>query len=308
MSDYLALEDLAVDLMGLRLEHPLMNAAGTCKLVEEVNQLSRSATSAVLVGSITVDERPGNSGNVYWAGTMFSLNSLGLPNPGARYYHQHLPAMVARAREAGKPLLVSVAGFSPEEYAELAGLALDRGADGVELNLGCPNVWHGDRQERIACFDPSLVAAILQGVEERVGAEARVSVKISPFSDPCALVEVARVIEEHRVAKAVTTTNTFPNAFTYDDSGQPTISPGGGLAGLAGPALKPIGLGQVRQLREVLPERIQVIGVGGIGSGRDVLEYLRAGATATQIATAYLARYERVFSTFLAEMVDLAQL
>ena len=300
----LAPEDLAIDLMGLRLEHPLMNAAGTCKFIEEVSQLSRSATSAIVVGSITLQERAGNSGNVYWAGTMFSLNSLGLPNPGARYYQQHLPAMVARSHEAGKPLMVSVAGFTPEEYAELAELALDGGADGVELNLGCPNVWQGDQQKRMASFDPSLVAEILRGVEERVGVEARVAVKISPFSDPCGLVEVARVIERHGVAKAVTATNTFPNAFSYDDSGQPIITPAGGLAGFAGPAMKPIGLGQVKQLRNVLPDHIQIIGVGGISRGRDIWESQRAGATAVQIATAYLERYERVFSSFLADLIE----
>lgn len=300
----LAAEDLAVDLMGLHLEHPLMNAAGTCKFVDEVSQLSRAATSAVLVGSITLQERGGNSGNVYWAGTMFSLNSLGLPNPGARYYREHLPEMAARAHDAGKPLLVSVAGFTPEEYAELAEMALDRGADGVELNLGCPNVWQGEEQKRIACFDPSLVEEILRGVQERAGGGARVAVKISPFSDPFALVEVAKVIERQGVVKAVTTTNTFPNAFSYDDSGQPLITPGGGLAGLAGPAMKPIGLGQVRQLRAALPDRVQIIGVGGINSGRDILEYRRVGATAVQIATAYLERYERVFSSFLAEYIE----
>jgi len=300
----LALEDLGRDLMGIPLEHPLMNAAGTCKFLDEVSQLSRAATSAIMVGSITVEQRGGNSGNVYWAGAAFSLNSLGLPNPGSRYYGQHLPEMVSRAHDTGKPLLVSVAGFTPDEYAELTALALERGADAVELNLGCPNVWQGEEQKRIACFDPSLVEEILQRVEASAGAQARIAVKISPFSDPFALAEVAQVIGRHGVARAVTTTNTFPNAFSYDDAGQPVVSVGGGLAGLAGAAIKPIGLGQVRQLRNILPDRIQIIGVGGINNGRDVIDYLRAGAAATQIATAYLERYERVFSSILAEVVE----
>ncbi|MDP2660119.1 MAG: dihydroorotate dehydrogenase [Dehalococcoidia bacterium] len=300
----LAHEDLAVQLMGLALEHPLMNAAGTCKFVDDVKQLSRASTSAIMVGSITIQERAGNSGNVYVAGPVFSLNSLGMPNPGASYYEKHLPAMAALAHDAGKRLLVSVAGFTPHEYGELAALAFDRGSDAVELNLGCPNVWQEGQQKPIACFDPLLVAEILRCVDLRVGSEARVAVKISPFSDPFALGEVARVIEQHSVAKAVTTTNTFPNAFAFDGAGQPMISPGGGLAGFAGPALKPIGLGQVIQLRSLLPERIQIIGVGGVSHGRDVLEYLRAGAIAVQIATAYLERYERVFSTLLAELIE----
>ncbi|MDO8691281.1 MAG: dihydroorotate dehydrogenase, partial [Dehalococcoidia bacterium] len=177
----LAHEDLAVRLMGLALEHPLMNAAGTCKSLDEVKQLSRASTSAIMVGSITLQERAGNSGNVYVAGPRFSLNSLGMPNPGASYYEKHLPTMAALAHDAGKPLLVSVAGFTPPEYGELAAVAFDGGADAVELNLGCPNVWQAEqlkpidfdpstsgvtypagatteRQKPIACFDPPLVA------------------------------------------------------------------------------------------------------------------------------------------------------
>src|SRR3989344_3127833 len=111
-----------------------MNAAGTCKLLEDVQRLSRSATSAIMVGSITKEERTGNEGDVYWADSIHSINSLGLPNRGAAYYAAHLPSMVRVAHDEGKPLFVSVAGFSPEEYAHLTEVALKGGADLVELN------------------------------------------------------------------------------------------------------------------------------------------------------------------------------
>src|SRR3989344_4134259 len=295
--------ELQTEVAGIRLEHPLMNAAGTCKMLEDVKELSRSATAAVMVGSITVEPRTGNAGDVYWAGPMFSLNSLGLPNRGAPYYREVLPEMVAVAHGEGKPLFVSVAGFSPEEYTDLAELAFRGGADLVGLNLGCSNVWQGSGQKRIACFDPALVAEVLRLVEERVGADAKVSVKISPFSDPFALAEVAQVIGASKVAKAVTTVNTFPNAFSYNGT-KPRIAPGGGLAGLAGPAMKQIGLGQVRQLRSLLPEHIQIIGVGGITRGLDIREYLDSGAVATQVATAYLDQHEKVFFSLLDQLLE----
>lgn len=294
--------ELQTEVASIRLEHPLMNAAGTCKMLEDVKKLSRSASAAIMVGSITVEPRTGNSGDVYWAGPMFSLNSLGLPNRGAPYYREKLPEMVAVAHGEGKPLFVSVAGFSPEEYIDLAGLAFDGGADLVELNLGCPNVWQGNTQKRIACFDPALVAEVLRRVEERVGTDAKVSVKISPFSDPFALTEVAQVIGASELAKAVTAVNTFPNAFSYNGA-KPRIT-GGGLAGFAGPAMKPIGLGQVRQLRVLLPEHIQIIGVGGISHGQDIWEYQKSGAVATQVATVYLERNEQVFSSLLDELLE----
>ena len=163
--------DFSVEIAGIRLEHPLMNGAGTCKLIDGdmgVKTLVRSATSAIVVGSITLEPRPGNSGDVFFVNNGFSLNSMGLPNPGADYYRKNLPEMVKLAHQARKPLFVSVAGFTHEEYADLTVLAFDGGADLVELNLACPNVWQGSSQKRIACFDSKLVSEILRTVEEKV--------------------------------------------------------------------------------------------------------------------------------------------
>ena len=283
-----------------------MNAAGTCRTLEEVQKLLRSASAAVMVGSITIEPRAGNSGNVYRSGKTYSLNSLGLPNGGLLYYREEtLLKMVSCAYTAGKPLFVSIAGFSPDEYAVLSSFAFACGADLVELNLGCPNVWDGSTQKQIPCFDPALVCSILSCVETKVGANAKISVKISPFSDPYMLSKVVKVIGMSKVVKAVTAVNTFPNAFGYEREGgklKPQIGSGNGLAGLGGPVMKSIGLGHIRQLKDLLPSRIQIIGVGGITRGTDVLEYLDSGACVTQVATAYLEQREGVFSSLLTEM------
>jgi dihydroorotate dehydrogenase len=216
--------------------------------------------------------------------------------------------MVSAAHAARKPLFVSVAGFTPAEYAELTVLALDGGADFVELNLGCPNVWDGGTQKRIVSFDPAMVDSVLKAVYSAVaGRDGVVAVKLSPFSDPVALAEVAAVLNRHNVA-VVTTTNTFPNAVALDPSScRPVIDPGGGLAGMAGPALKPIGLGQVSQLRPMLRPETQLIGVGGINGGQDILDYLTV-ASAVQVGTAYYATEDpAVFSNILSDLVNLKQ-
>jgi len=294
------------NLAGIYFEYPLMNAAGTCKLLEGsdgVRELARSASAAVMVGSITLEPREDNSGESYWASELFSLNLRSLANPGSDFYLKYLPEMVKITHGSDKPLLVSAAGFNPSEYAILSQLALEAGADLVEENLSCPNIWQESRQERIACFDLQLVGEILFCLEKELGKEAKVAVKISPFSDPFALNELAKVIGASKIVKAVTAVNTFPNAFSFDEKGKPRISSGGGLAGMGGAALKPISLGQVRQLREVLPERIQVMGAGGISTGQDVLDYLRAGAIAVQMATSILKRKGvNVFSRILTEL------
>ncbi len=293
------------------LEHPIMNAAGTCKTLEQVEKLARSASSAIVVGSLTDQPRAGNSGEAYYTSPHFSLNSLGLPNGGWGYYRDNLLPMSRIAHDVGKPLIVSVAGFNRDEYLHLALAALTCGADFVELNLGCPNVWESGEQKRIPSLDPALTSSILDWVNTNLeiahsGWGARVSVKVSPVSDPYTLSRLAKSLV-YSDFEMVTACNTFPNGFAYDEKGMPAITAGNGLAGVAGPALKPISLGQVRQLREHLPPEMAIIGVGGIASGQDVMDYLRLGALAVQVGTAYLDRGEVVFSDILREYVEILE-
>jgi dihydroorotate dehydrogenase (fumarate) len=280
-------------LAGIELEHPVLNAAGTCKSAQDVAELARSAVAAVTVGSITVAPRAGNSGATYHTAAGYSLNALGLPNRGLDYYREHLPEMARVAHAAGKPLVLSVAGFSVEEYAQAAAAAATTGVDLIELNLACPNVWDGGAQKRIACFDPGQTAAICAAADEALRtAPVRYGVKVSPFSDPAALAGLAEVLAQAVATgggpRYVCTSNTFPNALAFDDAGRAVI--GVELAGLAGPALRPVALGQVRQLRRLLPATVDLVGAGGVTTGRDVADFLRAGASAVQLATAFWNR------------------
>jgi dihydroorotate dehydrogenase (fumarate) len=307
--------ELGVRVAGIELEHPIMNAAGPrCKTLEQIQELVWSPAAAVMAGSITWEARPGNQGDVYHSQPgEFSLNSLGLPNGGRVYYAEYLSLMAKMAHNSGcgKTLWVSVAGFTPREFEELTGMAFQQGADLVELNLGCPNVWDGGKQKRIFSFDPGLVEAVLQHVEAGLNPDRSfaISVKVSPFSDPVLLEEVASVIASSPIVSAVTAINTFPNGFGFREDGNSAISPqfSKGLAGMAGPALKAIGLGQVMQWRNLLPSHIDVIGVGGVHSGQDVLDYLKAGAKAVQIATAFADQGSNVFGRVLAEFVSLKE-
>jgi len=274
----------AVKFGQFELEHPIMNAAGTCKSLADVKELAKSAVSAIMVGSVTVEQRNGNLGNNPWvplpeAG--FSLNSLGLPNPGLSAYRNLIPEMKKIARDANKPLFVSVAGFSPDEYVTFARAMLDVGADFVELNLGCPNVWGDDGQKPIASFDLDLIRQIVSDVSDDVD---RFGVKLSPYSNPDQLSATAKFLSGWKsCVQFVTTSNTYPNGYAVNAAGQPHVSVGVGLAGLGGQALKPIALGQLRQLKDQLDPSTHLIGVGGISSGQDVLDYVRTGATLVQV-------------------------
>ncbi len=295
--------DLSTTVAGLTLEHPIMNAAGTCKTLMDVAKLASSAASAIVLGSITKERRDGNSGDVYWCGDTHSVNSLGMPNPGLAATEQHLPVMAKMVHDAGKKLIVSVAGFSPDEYALLAAAVLAAGADAAELNWGCPNVWQEGQQKRIVSFDAKLATEIIYRVGDATKAGDAIWVKLSPFSDPSFFKMMASILGRAWVY-GVTTANTFPNVYAVDEKGKPRISPAEGLAGFAGRAYKPLALGQVRQIKPLLDPRQDVIGVGGIWNGADVRDFLAAGATAVQLATAYLERGEGVFSKILAEYVE----
>ncbi len=292
----------AIKILGRTIEHPIMNAAGTCKTVEDVSKIAKSASAAIMVGSVTTKPRTVNNiGNVFHSNPEYALNSLGMPNPGLEWYKSQLPSMATIATGAGKPLFVSVAGFSPAEYAQLGYEVLLAGAHGVELNLGCPNIWDSSQQKKIPSFDPCLLAEIL---ETASGYISKFGIKLSPYSDPALLSEVASVIGSYIAVDYVATSNTFPNTLAFDKKGNHMVH--APFAGMSGPAMKPIALGQVRQFCDALPSTVEVVGVGGVANGADVLDYLRAGAATVQMATAYLKTTRTaVFSEILSEYIGI---
>lgn len=291
-----------ISLLGMRLEGPLMNAAGTCKTTEEVRQFAVTPISAVVVGSYTYDESLGNSGTTYYADSVRSINSKGIPNGGRNYVQANLPEMVKIAHGEGKPLIASVQGNTPEQFAEMAEIALAAGADAVEVNLACPNLWsQSGEQKRIVCFYPEMLVATLDAISERVPFDATIAAKLTVYSNPVQLAHAGDLLNRYGVVSYFVDTNTFANAFGMDPDGKSLLGPEYG--GMAGSALKFISLGQVRQLRAKTTKPI--VGAGGISSGQDVLDYLRVGATAVQVATAYFQEGFGVFSRILHEYTDL---
>jgi len=293
---------LATQLAGISLEHPLMNAAGTCKTFEHAKRFARSAVSAIVVGPVTPEERDGNSGNVYWQGEFYSLNSLGMPNPGEYgFFQHHWQAIRDVASKAGKPVILQIAGFSAKDYSYVALVAAREKVEHVELNFGCPNIWDDGTQKGIISFDAEAIVLIVKMVREVFG--GTIGVKLSPYSDPGLLKRVAEAINSLGTDVGyVACSNTFPNAFIVDPgTGNAVISVGGGLAGLSGKAMKPIAMGQVKQFQALL-EHADIVGVGGITTWQDVMDFQMAGARAVQASTAFWNKNEDpgVYSDILA--------
>lgn len=260
-----------------QLEHPLMNGAGCAKLLEDVDKMARSAVSAVVLGSITVEARTGNEGVTFTRGEGFALNALGLPNPGLDYYREHRRDIQDVCAYHNKPLIVSIAGFSLSEFFHLAEFCQHWVVDAIELNFGCPNA---QGEHPIWSFDSGAMRDVIFAVLPEF--EGEIGVKLSPFSNPADLVAAARVIPSD--IEYVATSNTFPNADAWESTRHPLTAE---YAGMSGKALKPIALGQVRKLRELLDKSVHVVGVGGVESRSDIHDYFQAGAGAVQATTPY---------------------
>lgn len=284
------------------LEHPVMVGAGPIKTVEDVRAVAKSQSAAVVVGSITVEERLGNSGDTYFYDPEIgSVNAKGLPNGGLSYYRSNLAEMVKIAHDNNKPLILSAAGFTPREFVVISEMVAEQGVDGLELNIGCPNVWSDGKQKGIASFNPDSVDEILRLQEQALAGAIWTSLKLSPYSDPDLLKKIAEIIRGSKIINAVVASNTFPNALAFNREGNPALNfgkEGEVLGGLAGAALRWINQGQVRQLRRELPSHIDVIGVGGISQLEHVREYLHpdVSAIATQVTTAYVNEGPAIFN------------
>ena len=283
-----------------------MNAAGMCKTLDDVGRFCAAPITEVNLGSVTALPREGNSGTTFWIddATGASLNALGLPNPGLEWYRAQMPGIAERVHASGKRLRVSVAGFSVEDYRVLvAGLA-GSDIDTIEVNLSCPNVWDGVDQKPVFALDPGLTETICRMAGDLAPRRMALAIKLAP-SDPMLLKRLAAIVVESGRIGEVVAVNTIPNAFAFDDGGRQAMG-GNGLAGLGGRPLKPVALGHVKQLRTLLPARVSIVGVGGVFEGRDVFDYINAGAAGVQVGTACYAYGAGVFQDIVAGFLDAA--
>ncbi len=295
--------------LGINLAFPVGNAAGWCKSVEEVRRVAQSAAEFIVVGSITLQKRSGNPGNTW---NNKDLNSLGLPNPGAEEIENVAHEMVSVAHSFDKKIILSVAGFDASEYVYLFNVALKSGFDGVELNFGCPNVADDGKRKRIFSFYPELMHEVLLmlSLVDGIPDTFFVSVKVSPITNPQQIIELAEMFSQFRMIHAVVTQNTVPNCLEFSDGGAVTITTPDktGYAGLSGPSVKAMALGQVKQWRSALDlfnrEDIAVTGVGGVSSAKDVQDMIFAGASMVQIGTACILYGPKIFSDIASDYIS----
>jgi dihydroorotate dehydrogenase (NAD+) catalytic subunit len=264
--------DLGVEIAGLRLKHPVINGSGTFDAIAALRAFGpalrhRFPFSAFVSKTITPEPRAGNAPPRLFETPAGMINSIGLPNKGLDgFLASDLPVLA----ELPVPLIVSVMGKSRDEFTRLVeGVAPPQEVAGLELNVSCPNVESG----LIVGEEPEETLALVRALR---GLTAKpLVVKLNPnVADPASV--AAAAVEGG--ADAVSLINTAVDPDTL----RPWL--GAGRGGLSGPAVRAIAVEQVRAVAAEV--KIPVIGMGGIESGADALEFIAAGASAVAVGTA----------------------
>ncbi|NOX80066.1 MAG: dihydroorotate dehydrogenase [Deltaproteobacteria bacterium] len=269
--------DLRVRIGALHLRNPVLTASGTFGYGRELTAFVNPARlGGIVVKGISLAPRPGNPPPRVVETACGMLNAIGLENVGVeRFISDKLPFL----RQTGTRVIVNILGDTVEEYGRLAGrLAGVEGIDALEVNISCPNVKKGG-----VAFGtvPETAAAVTRAV--RAAADVPVIVKLSPNVTDIAV--IARAVEDAG-ADAVSLINTLLGMAIDSRSRKPCLA--NVVGGLSGPAIKPVALRMVWQVARAVA--IPVIGIGGIATAEDALEFLLAGATAVQVGTANFYR------------------
>ena len=265
--------DLSVDLAGLRLRNPVMTASGTFASGREYAEfVDLSRLGAVVTKGVSLDAWAGNESPRVAETASGMLNSIGLQNPGVEAFCARDLAWLAERRV---PVVVNVSGHSLEEYARVVErLESEAGVAAYEVNISCPNVDEGGMAFGISCAPAAAVTAAVRAVTKRP-----LIVKLSP--NVTDITEIARAVEDAG-ADGVSLVNTLLGMAIDAETRRPKLARV--VGGLSGPAIKPVALRMVWQVARAVS--VPVIGVGGIMTGEDAVEFLLAGASAVQVGTA----------------------
>ena len=275
---------LSTKVAGLNLEAPGMLASGVLGYsAESMHRVIKGGAGAVVTKSVGLQPRTGYPNPTVVQAKSGLINAMGLPNPGINTYTEEITYTKTIIHQ---PLIVSIFGYTAEEYAEVAKKAEKAGADALELNVSCPHVKQTGSE---IGQNPTLLTEVVKAVKSAV--KVPVFVKLSP--NVTDIVHLASTAAKAG-ADALTATNTLRAIAIDTETTKPILANIKG--GLSGPAMKPVALRCVYDIREKLPD-VPIIGCGGISTWQDAVEFFLAGANAIQVGTAIAFESPEVFQT-----------
>ena len=265
--------DLTTNLLGFQMNSPIIGKIG-----------------GISGKGLTLHGQFGNKGERLWETPSGLINSIGLQNPGVQHFIDvELHEMLTLKQQYGTVVIANLGGHSEEEYVEGAALLNDSAVDIIELNISCPNVKQGGMAYGVKAEAAGEVTRMVREVCKKP-----LMVKLSPQAEN--IPEMCKAVEAAG-ADAISLTNTFQACAIDLEKRRPVFD--NIFAGLSGPAVRPIALRMVWQA--VGAVQIPVVGLGGIATGRDALEFIMAGAAAVQVGAANFAN-PRAMETIADEM------
>lgn len=287
------MSDLSTNLLGFAMHSPVIGASGTVGYGPEYEDLiDLSKIGGISGKGLTLHGQYGNEGVRLHETPSGLINSIGLQNPGVQHFIDvELPQMLRLKEQYGIVTLANLGGHNEEEYIQGAEMLSETGVDIIELNISCPNVKVGGMAYGVKAEAAGTMVKMVRDVCKKP-----LLVKLSPqaenIPDMCKAVEAAG-------ADGISLTNTFQACAIDLEKRKPVFN--NIFAGLSGPAVRPIALRMVWQA--VGAVNIPVVGLGGIATGRDALEFIMAGATAVQVGAANFAN-PRAMQTIGEEMAQ----
>ena len=266
--------DLSTSIGSLKLKNPVLTASGTFGYGEEfADFIDLNRLGGFIVKGTTLEPRQGNPYPRMAETPSGMLNAVGLQNKGVDYFIEHI---YPRLDGLDTQVMVNVSGSSPEDYAEVCRRLAVRcpAIKGVEVNISCPNVKQGGMAFGTTCEGAAQVARAV-----RRAWPGTLIMKLSP--NVTSIADIAKAVEAEG-ADSVSLINTLLGMAVDVERRRPMLSTVTG--GLSGPAVRPVAVRMVWQVAKAV--KIPVVGLGGILTARDALEFIMAGATAVEIGTA----------------------
>ena len=267
--------DMSTKLGRLEFSSPVFTASGCAAAGKELDQFIDITTiGAVVTKSVMLNPRSGRATPRMAETPSGMLNGIGLQGPGIDDFIQNDLSWLS---QKGAKTIVSIAGNNVEEFGKVADKLRDiPGVVAIEVNISCPNV--ENRGQVFAC-DPYAAADVINNVRRNVSASIPLFAKLSP--DVTDITEIAKSVVKAG-ADGLSVINTLLGMVIDTDTLLPKLS--GKTGGLSGPAIRPVAIRCVYQIRKALPN-IPIIGMGGIRNGRDAIEFFAAGANAISVGT-----------------------
>lgn len=266
--------DLTVDICGIKLKNPVIAASGTFGFGREHSDyVDLNKIGGISVKGLTLNPREGNKPPRVAETPAGMLNSVGLQNPGVRYFIEN---EIQFLRQFSTAIIANIAGNTIEEYCEMTEILSDADIDAIELNVSCPNVKAG-----CVAFGntPEGIADITSQVRKHC--RKPLIVKLTP--NVTSISDIAAAAEDAG-ADALSLINTLLGMAIDIEARRPILANNTG--GLSGPAVKPVAVRMVYEVYRTV--KIPIIGMGGISTGNDAVEFLLAGASAVMVGTACL--------------------